>query len=144
MANLEISGIDELNAALSRMANMPQSVKAEALTAMGNAAAKKIRDTGERMGVRDPESREHILDKIKVKKPSLTTAGGKTEVTFEGTRTRGKTKTRNAEIAFVNEYGRRGQNPRPFVGTALSEGAAEIVKPGADIIGDWQEKTFKD
>ena len=61
-------------------------------------------------------------------------------VTFSGTRTRGRTKTRNAEIAFINEYGKRGQAPRPFIRQAAEQGADTIAKPGEEIIGDWLEK----
>ena len=142
MARLEFEGIDELCAAFGRIEDIPDEVTEEALTAMGNVAFSEIKRTGESMGVRDQESDVHILDKMKLTKPTITKKGGYADVTFSGSRTRGKKKTRNAEIAFVNEYGKRGQEARPFIGTAMSKKEKAIVDAGAEVLGDWMEKEF--
>ena len=94
------------------------------------------------MGIKDPDSNVHILDTIKAKKPKKTDAGGYADITFEGSRQRGRTRTRNAEIAFVNEYGKRNQAARPFIGTAMTQNEEAIAAPGAETIGDWIETTF--
>lgn len=142
-ANLQLLGFEDLDAAFNRISTIPASVTEDALSAMAAVAAAKIRSTGESMGVRDPESDVHILDKIKMQKPKLASGGGYAEVNFSGTRTRKRTRTRNAEIAFVNEYGKRGQPARPFIGTAMERYAGAIAKPGEEIIGDWIEKEWK-
>ena len=95
------------------------------------------------MGVRDEDSDVHILDHITTKKAKQTDDGGYEKITFDGTRRRGKTTTRNAEIAFVNEYGKRGQDARPFMRTALYQNEELISDPGVKIIGDWIEENFK-
>ena len=141
MANLEMSGFDNLNDAFNRIADIPFEVTAEALDAMADVAVSQIKSSGESMGVRDPDSDIHILDKITTKKPVKTEGGGREAITFSGTRTRGGTKTRNAEIAFVNEYGKRGQPARPFIKNAM-EHEEEIAAPGEKIIGDWIENKF--
>ena len=143
MATLELTGFDDLEDAFRRISEIPFEVTAEALDAMAEVAADKIRSTGESMGVRDPESDEHILDKIKPRKAKKTEYGGYEMISFTGTRTRGKTRTRNAEIAFVNEYGKRGQPARPFIGTAMSRGADQIQDQAEKVIGDWIETKFK-
>lgn len=142
MANLEISGIDELNDAFRRIGEIPESVTVKALSEMAAVAAAKIKAQGETMGVRDPESGEHILDRIKQQKPKMTDTGGYANITFTGSRMRGNTKTRNAEIAFVNEYGTRNMPARPFVGLAMTKNEAAIVRPGAAVIEDFIEKEF--
>ena len=142
MASLDFSGLDELNAAFARMAEIPERVTANALSAMAEVAAKKIKSRGEAAGIRDPESSVHILDKIKASKPKITDSGGYADITFQGARTRGRTKTRNAEIAFVNEYGKRGQQARPFIGTAMTQSEQAIVDAGAEVLGDYIEKNF--
>lgn len=144
MASFEFSGFDDLDAALHRLGQQPDEVKTQALTAMAKVAAGKIKSQGEALGVRDPESSVHILDTIKVNSPKLNDSGGICTITFSGTRTRGRTRTRTAEIAFVNEYGKRGQSARPFIGQAMTQNEKAIVDPGAEIIGDWIEKTFKE
>lgn len=143
MATLELTGFDDLEDAFRRISEIPFEVTAEALDAMAEVAADKIRSTGESMGVRDPESDEHILDKINPRKAKKTEYGGYEMISFTGTRTRGKTRTRNAEIAFVNEYGKRGQPARPFIGTAMSRGADQIQDQAEKVIGDWIETKFK-
>lgn len=142
MAKLDIEGMDELNTAFGRIASVPQSMTGQALSEMAAIAAAAIKRTGESVGVRDPESKVHILDKITTTKPKFTPGGGYQDITFSGTRRRGSTTTRNAEIAFINEYGKRGQQPRPFIGRAMTENEAKIADAGGDVLGDWIEKEF--
>ena len=73
----------------------------------------------------------------------LADSGGYADVTFSGTRTRGRTRTRNAEIAFINEYGKRNQPARPFIRTAAETGGDQIAEPGEKIVGDWFEKAAR-
>lgn len=145
MATFEVSGFDGLNAALRRISYVPADIKDDALDGMAEVALDKIRAEGASMGVRDPESGTHILDKLsKNRKAKITDAGGYKLITFSGSRRRGrkKTETRNAEIAFVNEYGKTGQPARPFILTALNKNEEQIVAPGAKVIGDWIENEW--
>ena len=63
-------------------------------------------------------------------------------ITVKGSRTRGKKKkhtTRNAEIAFVNEYGRRGQPPRPFIQQANERCRDEAIEAAEKEYDKWLE-----
>ena len=142
MARVELNGLDDLNAVFGRIADIPWEVTEKALNEMAATAAVKIREKGEAKQIRDPESKVHILDRIKPAKAKKTDAGGYQDITFSGTRTRGKSKTRNAEIAFINEYGKTGQPARPFMGPAMEENTETIADPGLDIVGDWIENEF--
>lgn len=142
MATLELLGFESLDDAFRRIADIPDDVTTDALNAMAAVAVKKVKASGEAMGVRDPESDVHILDKIQPTKARLSDRGGYVDITFSGSRTRGRTRTRNAEIAFVNEYGKRGQPARPFIGTAMTQNEGQISAPGEKIVGDWIEKEF--
>ena len=142
MATLELTGFDDLEDAFRRISEIPFDVTAEALDAMASVAADAIRSTGESMGVRDPESDVHILDRVKPRKPKKTTEGGYEMISFTGTRRRGNTTTRNEEIAFVNEYGKKGQPARPFIGTAMNRNADRIQDQAEKVIGDWIENEF--
>ena len=142
MATLELTGFDDLADAFRRISEIPFEVTSDALDAMAAVAADQIRSTGESMGVRDPESDVHILDRIKPRKPKKTTEGGYEMISFTGTRRRGNTTTRNAEIAFVNEYGKKGQPARPFIGTAMNRNADRIQDQAEKVIGDWIENEF--
>ncbi|MDY6444551.1 MAG: hypothetical protein SPK76_05925 [Bacteroidales bacterium] len=140
MAQISLDGLGEIDRMFRELGEIPFEVTEEALNAMAAVAEEHVRKTGQTMGVRDPESRVHILDTVTHTKPKKSDAGGYSDVTFSGTRTRGRTKTRNAEIAFINEYGKRGQAPRPFIKQAAEQGADAIAKPGEEIIGAWFEK----
>lgn len=142
MASLELNGFDGLEDAFRRISEIPFEVTEEALDAMAAVAAEKIREQGESMGVRDPDSDVHILDRIKAGKAKKTESGGYESITFSGSRTRGSTRTRNAEIAFVNEYGKRGQPARPFIGTAMTRNEEAIQEPADKVIGGWIEQNF--
>ncbi len=143
MPRLDLTGFDDLVKAFENISNVPESITTKALTEMENIAATEIKASGERYGVRDPESNVHVLDKIKINKPKKTETGGYADVTFSGSRTRHGDQTRNAEIAFINEYGKRSQQARPFVGEAMEKNADKIIKAGAEVIGDWMEKSFQ-
>ena len=142
MATLKLEGFEDLQNAFQRIYDIPWPVQEEALDRMAEVAAEEIRAQGERMGVRDPDSNVHILDKIKRKKAKKTDSGGTEEITFTGSRTRDGVRTRNAEIAFVNEYGKRNQRARPFIGTAMTSKEEQISAPAEDVIGDWIENNF--
>lgn len=144
MASFEMFGFDDLQDALKRLSNIPDEVMSNALSGMAEVAAAKIRGKGESMSVRDPDSDVHILDKISTTKPKITIDGGYEYINFSGNRTRHstKTKTANATIAFEQEYGKRGQAARPFVGLAMNEHEDEIYAPAEKAIGDWIEREF--
>ena len=42
----------------------------------------------------------------------------------------------------MNEYGKKGQPARPFIGTAMSRSEDEITAPAEKVIGDWIEQEF--
>lgn len=142
MATLKLDGLDAFEAALARIGTVPPEVKTQALTKMADVAKAAIKRSGEAMGVRDPESDVHILDKITTAKPKLSDSGGSLDITFSGSRRRGNTTTTNSAIAFFNEFGRRGQAARPFMGKAMSENDAQITAAGGEILGAWIENEF--
>ena len=146
MADVVLTGFDELQDAFKAISAVPFSVTRRALDGMAEVAEEKIRATGESMGVRDPDPdvQEHILDRISHSKPKQTEDGGKAFITFLGSRLRGNTVTRNAAIAYINEYGapRRGISARPFISSGMTKNDKEISAPAEEIIGGWIEKTF--
>lgn len=51
-----------------------------------------------------------------------------------------KSKTRNAEIAFVNEYGARGIPARPFIQTAIDKNEKQAFDSAEKIFDNWLKK----
>jgi HK97 gp10 family phage protein len=144
MAILNVSGFDELCEAFKRLGNVPEEVTERACNAGAAVAVEKVRVYGNLKKIRSPEPRNHILDNIKPTKFKKTPSGGYTLVTFAGEQksSPGAKPVKNTTVAFVNEYGTSHMAARPFVGPAVTEGADEIVKPMADVLGEWMEKTF--
>ena len=143
MATVTLEGFSELDAMFAKLGDVPWDVTSKALDQMAEAGEDAVRSTGRAMGVREPDSSVHILDKITHTKPKQTDGGGYSKVTFSGSRRRGNTTTRNSEIAFVNEYGKEGQTARPFIRQAGEQYGDQISEPGEKILGDWMEKTFQ-
>ena len=68
--------------------------------------------------------------------------GRSIEIGFKSGRVRGKKKLRttsNAEIAFLNEYGKRGQPPRPFIQQANEQCREEAIEAAAKEYDKWLE-----
>lgn len=143
MATLDVYGFDDLDSVFRDIADIPWEVTKDALQQMGAVMVEKVKREGESMGIRDPESDVHVLDKIALAKAKKTEGGGIQAVTFKGTRRRGRTRVRNAEIAFINEFGKRGQPARPFMDQAMKQHEREIWEPGEERIGDWLENEWK-
>lgn len=143
MATFSVSGIDEIASAFSRTANVPDNIKQNVLTEMGHILMEAQKSEGESKVGRDPNSSVHFIDNITLSKPKLTDDGGYVKVTFKGSRRRGHTETRNAEIAFINEYGKKGQPARPFIRPANEKSAEQAREKGADVLHSWIDNNFK-
>ena len=123
MASFNTVNLDGLIFDMSELASLPDDVIDEMLNVGADVIAEAQKTVGERMGV-------HLtgvtLDSIKKsKKVSAGSAGGRyIDVYPDGTNADGN---RNAEVAFINEFGKRGQMPRPFMRTANEEYADEMV-----------------
>lgn len=141
MASFEVRGFGEVFGSLETMAKLPPEVKTRMLNEMGKVAAAAEKKKGIEYNVRDPKSNVHIVDKLMVNKPQITSTGGYVTITFDGTRKRGNTNTRNAEIAFINEYGRKGESgkmeARQFIRDALKEAGDAINAAGEKVFNEW-------
>ena len=96
------------------------------------------------MGVQDTG-----LTISKIKKTKVKVKSGKRVIYIypQGTRVRGKgengkpVRVRNAEIAFINEYGTRRQAARPFVLQGNETSAEETTQAQATVYYRWLETT---
>lgn len=141
MAGFVTQGLDSLMLDLQTVASMPEEVQDEILNAEADvvvaAQKRKVRE----MGIYDGESTVHVVNAIKKSKPKTDRKGQRViYVTPKGSRKRGNTTTRNAEILFVNEFGKRGQKARPAVATANAESEAETTAAGMRVWSGFLEK----
>jgi len=83
----------------------------------------KIQEKGRAYGVHRTGV---TLESMRIGKPKHSGDATSATVSFSGSRGDRKTATRNAEVAMINNCGKKGQKARPFVtdGTAAAEGEA--------------------
>ena len=134
MADMSVSGLDELMDDLEALAALPDSVVGEILDAEADVLvpAQQAEIQKQWRG----RYSEGISAKC-VKKGKLKKEPGRYVLSVypQGTRKRGGTSTRNAEIAFINEYGApgRGIAACPAIGTANAKAEQEAVEAGEKV-----------
>ena len=137
MAEFKASGLDELMLSLQEIAEIPEEVQDEMLNAQGDVVAREQQESARRYGIQRTGLTIRSIRKGKVK---LDKHGNRVlYVTPVGSRIRGKKKTSNAEIAFLNEDGPRKQKARPFMRDANERSAEAATKAAAEIYYRWQE-----
>ena len=127
MAEFSCNGLDDLMLSLQEIAAIPGEVQDEMLQAGADVVAQAQREKVKAYGIYDGSSPRHVADTIKPGRVKLKKGQRVIYVTPTGSRRRGKTVTRNAEILFVNEYGKRGQKARPAIRDANEACAEQMV-----------------
>lgn len=128
MARFQVEGLDALSEDLAALAALPDSVIDQVLNAEADIVAEEQRKTARQMGVYQTGT---TAGSIKKGKPKKTAEGRAIFVTPTGTNRRGD---RNAEVAFINEYGKKGQPARPFIRTATERAGDRAVEQGQKIL----------
>ena len=129
-----MKGLSALSISLDQMAATPKTVKEEMLEAGAEILVQAQRESAEEHGLRDTGL---MIDSILTGRPRLTKDGGFIGIAPEGSRRRGKTITRNAEIAYVNEYGKGGQPGTEFIKKANAKKEGAAVAAAAKIFNEW-------
>ena len=127
MAEFSCNGLDDLMLSLQEIAAIPEEVQDEMLQAGADVVAQAQREKVKAYGIYDGSSPRHVADAIKPGMVKLKKGQRVIYVTPTGSRRRGKSVTRNAEILFVNEYGKRGQKARPAMRDANEACAEQMV-----------------
>lgn len=160
MAQLSFSGLDELMLSMREIAEIPDEVQDRMLDAEAQIVAEAIRGEAAKLGIgydAKNENERHtsetntlpgqiqsystgkLAQSVKVGKVKIVKGRRQKYIYFAGSRTRGKTRTRNAEIAFLNEYGTRTINARNFVRTAHQKSEAAATEAAAAVYNRWLE-----
>ena len=130
MATMETDGLAGLILSMEELRNLPDSVT----DAMVNAMADVIEPAQKAKG---RAYKVHLtgvtLASIKRGKPTKTKDGKTISVYPQGTNADGN---RNAEVAFINEFGKHGQPPRPFIRDANEENGENAVDAAEKVYND--------
>lgn len=126
MGKLTVSGLDELMNDFAALASLPDSVTDAILNAEADVVVSaQQKEAASRW--RGPYATGTTAKSIKKGKPQKAKDGKQIIVSPKGNNRRG---TRNAEVAFINEYGKRGQPARPAIRTANAQAEQQAVDAG--------------
>ena len=137
---MEVNGIDGLMDDLAALAALPDSVVEGILDAEADIiVAQQQHEVGSQW--RGPYSEQLSAKSIKKGKVKKTRDGRYITISPQGTRKRGGRSTRNAEIAFINEFGApgRGIQARPAIDTANKKKEGEAVDAGERVYNAYLE-----
>lgn len=130
MANVSISGLDELFDDLAEIIELPDEVALAMLTAEAEVIAEAQAAEAVAMGVFDSGITAGSITHGK----KITQRDGERclYVYPNGTRRDGNSR-RIAEVAYVNEYGKHNQPARPFIQSANEKSADAAVDAAARV-----------
>lgn len=131
MALMSIDGLDGLIGSMAELASLPADVQNTIL----DAQADIYLDAQKRKGLSYGVHRTGVtLSSITKGKPHRGHYTQVQDITFQGVNAQGR---RNAEVAFINNYGKRNQKARPFVTDANNESSDAALKAAEDAYSDW-------
>jgi HK97 gp10 family phage protein len=139
MAAFRVEGMESIESFFENLATVPERVIDDMLTAEAAVVAAAQKRTAREM-LKGKYATGQIEKSVKPSKPRKLKGVKVISIEFAGSRKRGKRKTSettNAEIAFINEYGKRGQPARPFIKTANEQAADDAVKAAAAIYDEY-------
>lgn len=128
MASFSVNGLDEYAFGLNELADIPDSVIEEMLKEEGEVIKKGQVQTAGTM-LQGPYYEGGVARSIEVGSMKRGRSGKVVYVTFQGT----QHKNRVAEIAFINEFGKKHQPARPFIQVANEKNAGEAVEAAARV-----------
>lgn len=134
MPRLEFDGLDSLMTDLDSLAHLPDRVVEDMLNAEADVLVPAQRaEISSRW--RGKYSEGISAKSVKKSKMKRTKDGQAVYIYPQGTRKRGKKRVRNAEIAFINEYGApgRGIAPRPAIAAANAKAEQAAVDAGERV-----------
>ena len=134
MAEIGFSGLDELMLSMEEISQIPDEVQDAMLNAQADVVTAAQKAKARAYGVQDTGL---VISSIKKGKPKRKKGVRVIYITPSGTRRRGKQMVRNAEIAFINEYGTKRQRARPFVRDANEASAEATTQAGFEVYDKW-------
>lgn len=119
----------EVIVAMEHLAEFPADVRKAMVKAKADIVAEAIEYNAATM-LQGPYNQYGVARSVKVAKPSATKAGATCKIQFAGE----QHGNRLAEIAFVNEYGKKSQNARPFIKKSIKDTQELATKAAYDVL----------
>lgn len=129
MAKLEVNGFDALMGDFMALASLPDSVTDGILNAEADVVAEAQKKAMTEMW-KGPYSTGDTARAVKKTKVRKNSSGKYITVYPQGRNRKGE---RHAAVAFINEYGKRGQPGRPAIRIANEQAADQAVTAGEKV-----------
>ncbi len=134
MAKFSTDGLAEFSLSLQELAETSNEALDEMLSAEADVIEEAQRQKARAYGVYGTGGMIASITRGKVRRlPD----GRALSVYPQGSRRRGNTTTREAEIGFINEFGKMNQPARPFVRDANEGAMDEAVQAAADVYDNY-------
>lgn len=136
MAKLTVNGFDDLQADLEALISMTDSMTDDILDTQSEIIVSTQTETASKMwkGPYSTGKTAQSIKKGKVKK------SGESKSVMIAPKGRNRKGERNAAVAFVNEYGKRGQPGRPAIRTANEQAGDKIAAVGEKVVDEYLRK----
>jgi len=128
MGSITTIGLENLIDDLSSLAQIPDSVIDDILTAQADVIEPEQRKMAQSMGVYRTGVTAGSIKRTKIK---IGKDGRYIDIYPQGKNAAGNA---NAEVAFVNEFGKKNQPARPFIRTANENRADEAVAQAEKVL----------
>lgn len=136
MARLEVDGLGALIGDLEALAELPDSVTEGILNAQADVIQPEQQRAAKEM-LTGPYTTGKTGRSIKRTRVKKTSTGKSLSIYPQGKREGGKTA---AEVAFLNEYGKKGQPARPFIRTANERAGDRAAQAGEKVYHDFLDR----
>ena len=132
MLEFNTAELSALRRDINAAGNIPNEVLKEMVDAQANVIEKALIYNAGTM-LQGPYYEGEVARSPKHKKPRILKTGAATTITFEGE----QHGNRNAEVAFVNEYGKKSQPARPFIKKTIKETLNPAAEEARKILFDY-------
>lgn len=135
MAKFSTQELGRMALDLEKLESLPEQVLDDMVLAQGRVIRDGQAREAERM-LQGPYYKGAVAKAIRVGKVKKTADGKAVYVVFEGKQHGNPI----AEIAFVNEFGKKNQPARPFIATANEKNAEAAVEAAAKVYDEYLKK----
>lgn len=130
--DVRCDGLSELRKELAKAGNVPPEIRKEMVGEMADVTEKSLVFFAGTT-LQGPYYQGDVARSVKAQKPRATKSGATCQVKFEG-EAHGN---RIAEIAFINQYGKKSQPPRMFITRSEKEAGNPAAAKASDVLDKW-------
>lgn len=131
IGKLTVDGLSHLGMSMKEIQDIPENITDAMLNAQAKVVEQAQKKKGRTYGVYRTGQTIGSIRRGKIKRDKWEKF---LHVTPQGTNAKGRP---NTEVAFINEFGKHGQVPKPFIRDANEECADEAVEAAANVLNNF-------